>query len=89
MRHAVEARHDSFRCAEFVALARDKGVAIVAAADPEYPQIADPTVAFVYISDHGDGGQRADGLRGGGERRLGETRQNLGGWRGRPRTTRC
>ena len=48
LRHAVEARHDSFRCAEFVALARDKGVAIVAAADSEYPQIADPTAPFVY-----------------------------------------
>jgi uncharacterized protein YecE (DUF72 family) len=49
LRHAVEARHDSFRCAEFVALARDKGVAIVAAGDSEYPQIADPTAAFVYL----------------------------------------
>jgi uncharacterized protein YecE (DUF72 family) len=49
LRHAVETRHDSFRCAEFVALARDKGVAIVAAADSEYPQIADPTAAFVYL----------------------------------------
>jgi uncharacterized protein YecE (DUF72 family) len=49
LRHAVEVRHDSFRCVEFVALARDKGVAIVAAADSEYPQIADPTAAFVYV----------------------------------------
>jgi uncharacterized protein YecE (DUF72 family) len=49
LRHAVEVRHDSFRSAEFVALARDKGVAIVAAGDSEYPQIADPTAAFVYL----------------------------------------
>jgi len=48
LRHALEARHDSFRCAEFVALARKKGVAIVVAGDSEYPQIADPTAAFVY-----------------------------------------
>jgi len=49
LRHAVEVRHGSFRCAEFVALARKKGVAIVVAGDSDYPQIADPTAAFVYI----------------------------------------
>jgi uncharacterized protein YecE (DUF72 family) len=49
LRHAVEARHDSFRCAEFVALARAKGVAIVVAGDSDYPQIADPTAGFVYL----------------------------------------
>jgi len=49
LRHAIEARHESFRCAEFVALARDKGVGIVVAADSEYPQIADPTAPFVYV----------------------------------------
>jgi len=48
LRHAVEARHDSFRTAEFVALARKKRVAIVVAGDSEYPQIADPTADFVY-----------------------------------------
>jgi uncharacterized protein YecE (DUF72 family) len=32
IRHAVEVRHESFRTAEFVALARDHGVAIVIAA---------------------------------------------------------
>jgi uncharacterized protein YecE (DUF72 family) len=49
LRHAVEARHDSFRCAEFVALARAKGVAIVVAGDSDYLQIADPTAGFVYL----------------------------------------
>jgi uncharacterized protein YecE (DUF72 family) len=49
LRHAVEARHDSFRSPDFVALARDKGVAIVAAGDSDYPQIADPTAPFVYL----------------------------------------
>jgi uncharacterized protein YecE (DUF72 family) len=48
LRHAVEVRHDSFRCPEFVQLARDHEVAIVVAADSEYPQIADPTASFVY-----------------------------------------
>jgi uncharacterized protein YecE (DUF72 family) len=48
VRHAVEVRHESFRTADFVALARDHGVAIVIAGDSEYPQIADLTAPFVY-----------------------------------------
>lgn len=48
LRHAVEVRHDSFRTPEFVAMARERGVAVVLAADSEYPQIADPTAPFVY-----------------------------------------
>ncbi|RAI44051.1 hypothetical protein CH341_11210 [Rhodoplanes roseus] len=48
IRHAIEARHDSFRDPEFVALARKHGVAIVVAGDAAYPQIADPTADFVY-----------------------------------------
>ena len=48
IRHAVEVRHDSFRTADFVALAREYDVAIVLAADSDYPQIADVTAPFVY-----------------------------------------
>jgi uncharacterized protein YecE (DUF72 family) len=48
VRHAVEVRHDSFRTPEIVALARARGIAIVLAADAEFPQIADPTAPFVY-----------------------------------------
>ena len=48
VRHAVEVRHESFVTPDFVALARDYGVAIVMAADSSYPQIADPTAPFVY-----------------------------------------
>jgi uncharacterized protein YecE (DUF72 family) len=48
LRHVVEVRHDSFRCADFIALAREHGVAIAMAGDSEHPQIADPTAAFVY-----------------------------------------
>jgi uncharacterized protein YecE (DUF72 family) len=49
MRHAVEVRHESFRSPAFIALARKYGVAIIIAADSEYPQIADVTAPFVYI----------------------------------------
>jgi uncharacterized protein YecE (DUF72 family) len=46
--HAIEARHDSFKTAEFVTLARQHGVAIVIAGDSKYPLIADLTAPFVY-----------------------------------------
>ena len=48
LRHAIEARHSSFRVPEFVDLARKYGVAIVVAGDSKYPQIADLTAPFVY-----------------------------------------
>jgi uncharacterized protein YecE (DUF72 family) len=48
VRHAVEVRHDSFRTPDFIALARNYGVAIVVAADSEYPQIGDITAPFVF-----------------------------------------
>jgi uncharacterized protein YecE (DUF72 family) len=48
IRHAVEVRHPSFRSPDFVALAREHGVAVIIAGDSEYPQIADVTAPFVY-----------------------------------------
>ena len=48
LRHAVEVRHESFKSPDFVALARGYGVAVITAADSEYPQIADVTAPFVY-----------------------------------------
>ncbi len=48
LKHVVEVRHDSFRTPEFVAMARDHGVAVVIAGDSERPQIADLTAPFVY-----------------------------------------
>jgi uncharacterized protein YecE (DUF72 family) len=49
VRHAIEVRHDSFRTADFLALAREHGVAIVIAGDSAHPQIADLTAPFVYV----------------------------------------
>ncbi len=49
LRHALEVRHESFRCPEMVALARRHGVAIVRAMDSQYPEIADPTADFLYL----------------------------------------
>ncbi|HMJ94104.1 MAG TPA: DUF72 domain-containing protein [Allosphingosinicella sp.] len=48
LRHAVEPRHESFRCAEFVAMAREAGVAIVFADSDDYPMIADLSGDFSY-----------------------------------------
>ena len=48
LRHAIEPRHESFQCREFVALARAADVAIVVADHDTYPQIADLSSDFVY-----------------------------------------
>jgi uncharacterized protein YecE (DUF72 family) len=48
LRHAIDVRHDSFRCAEYVALARRYGVCNVFTESPDYPAMADLTADFVY-----------------------------------------
>ncbi|WP_428031340.1 DUF72 domain-containing protein [Ancylobacter sp.] len=48
IRHAVEVRHDSFKTPDFIALARDHGVAVILAGDSDFPAIADITAPFVY-----------------------------------------
>ncbi len=48
LRHALEVRHESFKCREFVAMARAANVAIVFADHDVYPEIADVTADFVY-----------------------------------------
>jgi len=48
LRHAIEPRHESFQCREFVAMARAADVAIVFAEHDTYPQIADLASDFVY-----------------------------------------
>jgi len=48
LRHAVEVRHDSFKDSAFVKMCRNHGVAIIFAADSEFPTIGDVTADFVY-----------------------------------------
>jgi uncharacterized protein YecE (DUF72 family) len=48
LRHAVEVRHESFACADFIALCRKQDVAIIFATDSEFPLIPDVTADFVY-----------------------------------------
>jgi uncharacterized protein YecE (DUF72 family) len=61
IRHAVEVRHPSFRAPDFIALAREHGVAVIVAGDSEYPQIADITAPFVYARIMGTEKGEADG----------------------------
>jgi len=48
LRHALDARHESFMCEAFVALARQRNMAVVFADTDEYPSYADLTSNFVY-----------------------------------------
>ena len=61
LRHVVEVRHDSFRSPDFIALAREYGVAVAIAAHSAYPQIADPTAPFVYARIMGTTDKQAKG----------------------------
>jgi uncharacterized protein YecE (DUF72 family) len=61
IRHAVEVRHDSFVCKDFIALCRANGVAIVAAGDGNFPLIADITASFVYARLMGTQAKEAAG----------------------------
>jgi uncharacterized protein YecE (DUF72 family) len=48
LRHVLDVRHDSFRCSEFIAMARGHGVAAVYTDSPELPAIADRSGDVVY-----------------------------------------
>lgn len=48
LRHALEARHESFRDPAFYALARARNMAIVFADSDDYPCIDEPTADFTY-----------------------------------------
>jgi len=48
LRHALDVRHASFACPEYLALARSHGMATVFTESDDYPPIADLTADFVY-----------------------------------------
>lgn len=48
LRHALEVRHESFKCPQYLALARQHGMATVFADSDDYPSFADLTGDFVY-----------------------------------------
>lgn len=49
LRHALEVRHSSFVCEEFIELARARQVAIVEAGDSDYPRIQQRSASFSYL----------------------------------------
>jgi uncharacterized protein YecE (DUF72 family) len=53
VRHAMEVRHPSFVCEEFIALLRKHQVALVCADTVEWPRLMDVTADFVYCRLHG------------------------------------
>ncbi len=55
LRHAIEVRHESFRCARFIAQLREHGVALVVAETAgKWPMLEDVTADFMYLRLHGD-----------------------------------
>lgn len=55
LRHAVEIRHDSFACPEFVTMLRTHDVALVTADTAgKWPLLEDATAGFAYLRLHGD-----------------------------------
>jgi uncharacterized protein YecE (DUF72 family) len=61
LRHALEVRHESFRCDEFIQLAHRYGVSIVIAGDSPYPQLIESTAPFVYARIQGTKKNRKSG----------------------------
>jgi uncharacterized protein YecE (DUF72 family) len=55
IQHALEVRHESFRCDEYVALLRRHGIAnVVADTAGRWPLFEDVTAPFCYVRLHGD-----------------------------------
>lgn len=53
IRHAVEIRHESFVCEEFIRLLRRRNIALVVADTVDWPCLFDVTADFVYARLHG------------------------------------
>jgi uncharacterized protein YecE (DUF72 family) len=53
LRYAMEIRHESFRCPEFIELLRKHNVALVVADTVDWPLLFDVTADFVYCRLHG------------------------------------
>ncbi|MEO8134124.1 MAG: DUF72 domain-containing protein [Betaproteobacteria bacterium] len=49
LRHALDVRHESFKCGEYLALARRYGATTIYTDSDDYPAIGDVTGSFVYL----------------------------------------
>jgi len=77
LRHALEVRHESFDCEEFVALVRKHQVAVVESGDSEYPRIQARTAPFSYLRVMGTKASAPKGYPPAGLNRWGERAQTL------------
>lgn len=48
LRHAIEVRHESFACDEFMAIAKKRNIAVVTVESEKHPLIVEPTADFAY-----------------------------------------
>lgn len=64
LRHALEPRHASFDCEEFIAVAREHRCAVVEAGDSKYPRIRASTAPFSYLRIMGTKAGRKTGYPG-------------------------
>lgn len=53
MRHAIEIRHESFVCEEFISLLRKHKIALAVADTVDWPLLMDITADFIYCRLHG------------------------------------
>jgi uncharacterized protein YecE (DUF72 family) len=84
LRHAVEVRHESFRDAAFVAMARAAGVAIVYGDSAAYPCVADLSGDFAYARLMCAREEVETGLCGKRRSTAGRSRRRLGARRSPP-----
>jgi uncharacterized protein YecE (DUF72 family) len=79
LRHAVEVRHESWLCDEFVGLARRHGVAIAFADSGSWPYVEELTAGFVYLRLHGSPETYASNY---GDARLDRYAERIRAWMG-------
>jgi len=63
LRHVLDVRHESFRCAEYIALARAFDCTTVFTDSTDYPALGDSTGPFVYLRLMGASSQLAQGFQ--------------------------
>lgn len=78
IRHAMEIRHESFACEEFIALLRRKKIGLVVADTVEWPLLMDVTADFVYCRLHGSEQLYTSGYS---EKELDRWAQRVNTWR--------
>lgn len=77
VRHAIEIRHQTFVCEEFIALLRKHKIALVVADTVDWPLLMDVTADFVYCRLHGSKQLYASGY---GPKEIATWARRVHGW---------